>query len=90
LIGTVIGGYDGRRGIIYHLAVAQAHRRKGIGKMLMAEIEKRMAAKGCLKSYLFIMPENTDVIDFYRELGWEEMDLTMMGKMLIEQPKETC
>jgi len=90
IIGTVIGGYDGRRGIIYHLAVDKAHRGNGIGKMLMAEVEKRLAAKGCLKSYLLVMQDNTGVIDFYHELGWETMDVTLMGKSLIETKKETC
>lgn len=90
LIGTVIGGYDGRRGIIYHLAVDQAYRGNGIGKMLMAQVEKRLAAKGCIKSYLLVMPDNLDVIDFYRELGWETMPVTLMGKTLNIEQKETC
>lgn len=89
IIGTVIGGYDGRRGIIYHLAVDQTYRGNGIGKALMAEVEKRLAAKGCLKSYLLVTRENTDVIDFYEQLGWEKMEITMMGKT-FNQCKETC
>jgi ribosomal protein S18 acetylase RimI-like enzyme len=90
IIGTVIGGYDGRRGIIYHLAVDQAHRGNGIGKMLMSEVEKRMAAKGCLKSYLLVTRENTDVVEFYQQLGWEKMEITLMGKSFDQAKKETC
>jgi ribosomal protein S18 acetylase RimI-like enzyme len=90
IIGTVIGGYDGRRGIIYHLAVDQAYRGNGIGKWLMAEVEQRLAAKGCLKSYLLVTRENTDVIEFYKRLGWETMDVTLMGKSFNEAKKETC
>jgi hypothetical protein len=26
IIGAVIGGFDGRRGLVYHLAVAEKHR----------------------------------------------------------------
>lgn len=89
LIGTVIGGYDGRRGLIYHLAVARDYRGNGIGKQLMAEVEKRLAAKGCLKAYLLVTRENTRVIDFYRELGWETMEITLMGKT-FDVKKETC
>jgi ribosomal protein S18 acetylase RimI-like enzyme len=47
IIGTVIGGYDGRRGLIYHLAVARAYRERGIGTLLMNEVERRLRAKGC-------------------------------------------
>ncbi|MBK5108784.1 MAG: GNAT family N-acetyltransferase [Anaerolineales bacterium] len=32
IIGTVMGGYDGRRGFVYQLAVQEDYRRQGIGK----------------------------------------------------------
>jgi len=35
IIGTVIGGFDGRRGSIYHLAVTASFRGRGIGFRLM-------------------------------------------------------
>jgi ribosomal protein S18 acetylase RimI-like enzyme len=80
IIGTIIGGYDGRRGMIYHLAVQESHRNAGIGKALMEEIEARLKAKGCVKSYLMVTKENTPVIDYYQNLGWNLMDILVMGK----------
>ncbi len=82
IIGTVIGGFDGRRGLIYHLAVEQAYRARGIGKMLMDEIERRLVAKGCLRCYLLVMDDARQVIDFYRHLGWETWGVTVMGKSI--------
>jgi ribosomal protein S18 acetylase RimI-like enzyme len=82
LVGTVIGGYDGRRGLVYHLAVAPEHRGKGIGVTLMRELEARLIAKGCLKCYLLVTRDNSQVLDFYRALGWDIMDLHLMGKEL--------
>ena len=82
IIGTVIGGYDGRRGLIYHLAVDHAYRQRGIGKMLMDELERRMIAKGCLKAYLLVTEGGKDVIEFYRKMGWEVMPVTIMGRVL--------
>jgi ribosomal protein S18 acetylase RimI-like enzyme len=73
IIGTVIGGYDGRRGIIYHLAVHENVREKGIGTLLMNEVEKRLQAKGCLKCYLLIVAENEMAAQFYENRGWREM-----------------
>jgi ribosomal protein S18 acetylase RimI-like enzyme len=32
IIGTVIGGYDGRRGIVYHLAIQPERRGEGLGR----------------------------------------------------------
>jgi ribosomal protein S18 acetylase RimI-like enzyme len=82
IVGTVIGGFDGRRGIIYHLAVEQAYRGGGIGRELMEEIERRLANKGCLRSYLLIKPEAAEVQDFYRDIGWQVMPITIMAKNL--------
>jgi ribosomal protein S18 acetylase RimI-like enzyme len=82
LLGTVIGGYDGRRGMVYHLAVEATCREQGIGSALMDELERRMRAKGCVKYYLLVKRGNKDVIAFYEKRGWESMDLTIMGKAL--------
>ncbi|HEY69172.1 MAG TPA: GNAT family acetyltransferase [Anaerolineae bacterium] len=82
IVGSVLGGFDGRRGMVYHLAVDQSSRRRGIGRALMAELESRLRAKGCLKYYLLITHDNAEGMDFYRQLGWERMDLHVMGKVI--------
>ncbi len=74
IVGTVIGGFDGRRGMIYHLAVAASSRGHGIGARLMNEVEARLRAKGCLKSYLLVLGDNVEATVFYEHLGWEIMD----------------
>lgn len=84
LMGSVIGGYDGRRGMVYHLAVAPAARRRGLGQQLMAEVESRLRAKGCVKCYLLIAPENLEVTAFYETCGWHEMPVRIMAKELLE------
>ncbi|MCA2000935.1 MAG: GNAT family N-acetyltransferase [Chloroflexi bacterium] len=73
IIGTIIGGYDGRRGMIYHLAVRQDFRRRGVGDALLGEIERRLQAKGCVKCYLLVFAENEKAIRFYENRGWSEM-----------------
>jgi ribosomal protein S18 acetylase RimI-like enzyme len=73
IVGTVIGGYDGRRGMIYHLAVEQSARKQGIGDMLLNEVERRLQAKGCVKCYLIIFAENENAAQFYGKRGWNEM-----------------
>lgn len=74
LIGTVIGGFDGRRGLIYHLAVQAGFRKHGVGGLLMDEVERRLKAKGCLKVYLMVASDNENAIGFYKERGWQPMD----------------
>jgi ribosomal protein S18 acetylase RimI-like enzyme len=74
LIGTVMGAFDGRRGMVYHLAVAQSHRRKGIASQLMAEVEKRLRGKGCIKAYLLVRPGNDGAAAYYEAIGWSVSD----------------
>jgi ribosomal protein S18 acetylase RimI-like enzyme len=80
IIGTVLGGFDGRRGIVYHLAVTDSFRSQGIGCMLMDELENRLRKKGCIRSYLMVSLDNQDVVEFYQKLGWEKLSLHIMGK----------
>jgi len=74
IIGTVIGGFDGRRGLIYHLAVAASFRGRGIGSRLMEEVEAKMRTKGCLRCYLLVTADNPEGMAYYEKHGWERMD----------------
>jgi ribosomal protein S18 acetylase RimI-like enzyme len=82
LVGTVLGGFDGRRGMVYHLAVAAGQQRRGLGRALMQALEERLRAKGCVRCYLMVASDAGGVRDYYERLGWEAMDVTPMGKDL--------
>jgi ribosomal protein S18 acetylase RimI-like enzyme len=73
MVGTVVGGFDGRRGMIYHLAVPEQNRRQGIGELLMDELERRLKAKGCIRCYLLVTVENERAMQFYGKRGWVHM-----------------
>jgi ribosomal protein S18 acetylase RimI-like enzyme len=49
---------------------------------LMTELERRFAAKGCLKLYLFVTPDNQDVVRYYESLGWAVSPLIAMSKQI--------
>lgn len=72
IIGSAIGAFDGRRGMIYHLAVQREFRGQGIGAALLTEVEKRLQAKGCLKCLLHVFADNTEAIQFYKDRGWRQ------------------
>jgi ribosomal protein S18 acetylase RimI-like enzyme len=82
VVGTVLGGFDGRRGLIYHLAVEPGFRVHGVGGKLMQEVEARLAQKGCIKAYLLVTLENEEIIPFYEKRGWNEMPMHLFGKNL--------
>ncbi len=80
VIGTIIGGFDGRRAMVYHLAVAPQNRGSGIGEALMQEVEKRIWEKGALKIYLMINNDHPELLDYYQKLGWQKMSVFVSAK----------
>lgn len=79
LAGVVLGAWDGRRGMVYHLAVDERLRGLGIGLALMNELERRLRAKGCRKYYLLVNPE-IPAMQFYERFGFQSMPFLIMGK----------
>jgi ribosomal protein S18 acetylase RimI-like enzyme len=82
VIGSVMAGYDGHRGWLYAVAVLKSHRRNGIGRLLIAEAERRLAALGCKKVNLQLRDSNHAVAEFYRLLGYSVEPRISMGRRL--------
>jgi len=82
VVGTVMVGYDGHRGWINYLGVDPACRRRGVGRALMAEAERLLRLEGCPKINLQVRTGNTDVIEFYRRVGFAMDDVVSMGRRL--------
>jgi ribosomal protein S18 acetylase RimI-like enzyme len=83
IVGGIIGGWDGRRGWIYHLAVKPKHQREGIGARLVHEVEKRLVAKGAKKVNAQVYKSNERSSAFFKAIGYEaHVDLIMIGKQL--------
>ena len=80
IIGVVMGGFDGRRGYIHHLAVDPEYQKRGYGKALMQELIARLYNMKVHKVHLFIERYNKEVVNFYLNLGWDiRDDLIMMS-----------
>ncbi len=82
IVGAVLGGFDGRRGLVYHLAVRQDFRQRGIASALMEELENRLRAKGCIRVYLLVTRDNIEARQYYEKRGWECMDILTYAKNL--------
>lgn len=82
ICATVMAGFEGHRGWINYLAVSPGMRFRGIGRRMMEEAEKRLNALGCPKINLQIRSSNTDVIAFYKRIGFSVDDVLSMGKRL--------
>jgi len=82
VISTVLGGYDGHRGWIYHLAVHPEHRRAGFGRELMQTAERHLRALGCPKINLQVRTDNSGVVAFYESLGYAVEERLSLGKVI--------
>jgi ribosomal protein S18 acetylase RimI-like enzyme len=82
LVGAVMGGFDGVRGWVHHLAVDPGRRGQGIGRRLMQAVEAGLGLLGCPKVNLQVRATNAEVIAFYRALGYELEARASLGKRL--------
>jgi ribosomal protein S18 acetylase RimI-like enzyme len=82
LIGTVMAGYDGHRGWMYSLAVAEDQRGNGYGRALVEHAERVLASIGCPKLNLQIMANKPETQAFYAKLGYQMDEVVSFGKRL--------
>ena len=91
VMGTVMGGWDGRRAYVYHLAVLPERQRQGIAGALMDEIEERFRRLGALKAKTQILMDNEASRTFFRRRGYlREDDCEPWGKELVEGGAPPC
>jgi len=74
MLGVVIGSYDGRRGWIFRLAVAADHRRLGIGRGLVFELERRFHQMGVDPIRVLTVMNNAPAREFWEKLGYSGFD----------------
>jgi len=82
IVGSALGGWDGRRGWIYHVATAEGHRRQGIATKLVARIEAGLGDLGCPKINVIVRDENDDGRGFWKARGYAVHTATQYGKEL--------
>jgi ribosomal protein S18 acetylase RimI-like enzyme len=91
VVGTVMGGWDGRRAYVYHLAVAPERRREGVADALMDELEERFRKLGALKAKLQILVENEASKAYFAHRGYLlEAVCEPWGKELVEGGAPPC
>ncbi|MCX7006237.1 MAG: GNAT family N-acetyltransferase, partial [Kiritimatiellaeota bacterium] len=59
LVGAILSGHDGRRGALHYLAVAQMHRKRGIGAALVVRCLAVLVRQKIQKCNIFVYRDNT-------------------------------
>ncbi len=71
VVGTILCGHDGRRAIVYHLAIAQNCRRKGIAGELVAHVLEALNTVGIEKVKAIVFADNETGHAFWSAVGWK-------------------
>jgi len=71
VVGSLIAAFDGWRGNLYRLAVAPTHRRRGVGRALVAEGERRLTAAGCRRMSALVLREEAAARGFWAAVEYE-------------------
>jgi N-acetylglutamate synthase len=73
IVGAVLCGHDGRRGLIYHLAVTAGARGKGLGQALVRECLSGLGACGIKRALILVAEGNDGGRAFWQAQGFEEI-----------------
>lgn len=85
IIGSIICGNDGRRGYIYHTAVASDYRKKGVGTVLVETTLQALKNLGINKAALVVFSKNAEGNAFWEKLGFTvRKDLVYRNKSITE------
>ena len=85
VVGVILSGHDGRRGIIQHACVSPDHRRMGIGKKLVDLALCALKKEGINKVLLVAFKKNEGGNAFWEAQGFTlREDLNYRNKALTE------
>ena len=83
IIGVILTGHDGRRGIIHHLCVHPECRRMGIAGRLVSCAEEALKKEGIQKVFGLVFKDNDPANDFWEQQGYSlRTDLNYRNKSL--------
>ena len=74
IIGALLGGQDGRRGHLYHLAVAEEARHQGIARKLINAVLDAFRDAGIRKVSVNVFADNETGNAFWEHLGFTGRD----------------
>ena len=70
IIGVILTGHDGRRGIIHHMCVHPEYRRLGIAGHLVSAAEEALKKEGIQKIFGLVFKDNDPANAFWEEQGY--------------------
>jgi ribosomal protein S18 acetylase RimI-like enzyme len=73
IVGAALCGHDGRRGLVYHLAVAPECRGRGVGKQILMMGLAGLRGCGIARVVIFVEKDNSRGQEFWTSRGFEHI-----------------
>ncbi|MBR4626804.1 MAG: GNAT family N-acetyltransferase [Ruminococcus sp.] len=70
IIGTILAGHDGRRGIFHHVSVLPEYQGQGVGRMLVDAAMEALRREGITKVLLVVFDHNKNGNEFWEHMGF--------------------
>ena len=83
IVASAMAGFDGHRGWVNYLAVSPDQQGRGLGRVLMHQVERLLEESGCPKVNLQVRADNAAAFAFYEALGYTQDVVVSFGKRLI-------
>ena len=85
IVGSILCGSDGRQGALYHVCVAKAYRRRGIGTRMVGYCMQQLREMGINKVALITFTGNDAGNAFWKQIGWKRSDVNYYEFTLNEE-----
>ena len=70
MIGTILAGHDGRRGLFHHVSVLPEYQKQGVGRMLVENAAEALRREGINKVLLVVFTHNDNANAFREHMGF--------------------
>jgi ribosomal protein S18 acetylase RimI-like enzyme len=88
IVGTIIGGWDGWRANIARLTADPGLRRRGVARALVAEIERRLRAKGARRVYALVDKRSPPAVPFWEAYGYTVNESILQYSRNLEEGED--
>lgn len=81
-VAAVVASSDGWRAYIYHLAVAEGYRHRGLGARLMGDAEQQLLSTGARQVFVAVHQDNTEGLALCGSTGYLPEGEIVLAKRL--------